>query len=133
MEKYLILFQNLDNSIYSTYLFHDKLSEMDYFFGFFPIDYLFYDDYINPRGIGGSSFYKLVGEFFRKRPQLHISLGWANFQGNENELEIKIFDGQHKAAAQILLGIKSIPVRVFINPDRDVLLTTNTNAGTFLR
>ncbi len=33
----------------------------------------------------------------------------------------------------MLLGVKSLPVRIFINPDIDVLLTTNTNAGTTLR
>lgn len=46
---------------------------------------------------------------------------------------MKVFDGQHKAAAQVLLGVDAIPVRVFLDPDPDLLLETNTRAGTTLR
>jgi sugar lactone lactonase YvrE len=46
---------------------------------------------------------------------------------------VHVFDGQHKAAAQIMLGAKAMPVRVFIDPDPDTLITTNTNAGTTLK
>ena len=44
-----------------------------------------------------------------------------------------MFDGQHKAASQILLGVRKLPVRVFVRPDLNVLLQTNTNAGDKLR
>ena len=67
-----------------------------------------------------------------KRPQLHVSLGWIVLNGS-GKARLKIFDGQHKAAAQVLLGVRELPVRVFVNPDVDTLLTTNTNAGTTLR
>ena len=67
-----------------------------------------------------------------KRPQLHISLGWVEVEDNKKSV-IKIFDGQHKAAAQVLLGVKKLPVRIFLNPDVNVLLTANTHAGTTLR
>ena len=72
-------------------------------------------------------------EFFLRRPQLHISLGWIETDDQQHAPKVRIFDGQHKAAAQVLLGVKRLPVRVFVNPDIDVLLTTNTNAGTTLR
>ncbi len=120
-----------DNNIYKAAVYTDELSGFKYFFGLFPIEYLFHDDRINPRSIG-QNIAKLVKEFFLERPQLHISLGWIDTNEN-NKVQIKIFDGQHKAAAQVLLGVKQLPVRVFINPDVDVLLTTNTNAGTTLR
>lgn len=119
-----------NNKVFEVSLLHDKLSNFSYFFALIPIEYLHHDDKINPRPIG-SNISKLIKEFYLKRPQLHVSLGWINT--NENEVKIKIFDGQHKAAAQILLGIRELPVRIFINPDIDVLLTTNTNAGTLLR
>jgi len=120
-----------DNSIYQVPIYKDKLSTFEYFFVNLPIEYLFHDDRINPRAIG-QNISKLVQEFYLKRPQLHISLAWIDLQ-NGNNSKVKIFDGQHKAAAQILLGVKNLPIRVFINPDPDVLLTTNTNAGTTLR
>src|SRR3990172_9142784 len=43
------------------------------------------------------------------------------------------FFGQHKAVAQMLLGVRSLPVRVFLSPDLNTLLEANTNAGTMLR
>src|SRR5450759_1126129 len=123
------------NDIVNLPLYTDHLSGMRYFFGQFPIEYLFHDDRVNPRAIGGS-LNGLVEEFHKKRPQLQICLGWAEL--NETALDgqkirLKVFDGQHKATAQVLLGTRSLPVRVFLNPDPDLLLTTNTNAGTTLR
>ena len=94
-----------------------------------PIEYLHHDDRINPRPIG-RNLKQLVDEFHKKFPQLHITLGWTELG---ERAKIKVFDGQHKAAAQILLGIREIPVRLFINPDKDRLLTANTRAGTTLR
>ena len=47
-----------------------------------PIEYLHHDDHINPRAIG-SNLRKLVVEFHKKLPQLHVSLGWIDtFQGD---------------------------------------------------
>ena len=46
---------------------------------------------------------------------------------------VKVFDGQHKAAAQILLGTRDLPVRIFLEPDVNILLQANTNAGGKLR
>lgn len=119
-----------DNSIHTAKIFKDHLSNFGYFFGLFPLEYLFHDEKINPRTIG-RNISKLVKEFSLKRPQLHVSLGYILLEKQESE--VRIFDGQHKAAAQILLGTRFLPVRVFLDPDLDVLLTANTNAGTTLR
>ena len=91
-----------------------------------PIEYIYHDEIINPRGIN-TSISKLIKEFYKGNPQLHLSL--ARIDDNK----LKIFDGQHKAVAQILLGIKKILLRVFIDPDVDRLTETNTNAGSTLR
>ena len=122
-----------DISVFTEKLYQDEKSQFKYFFSLFPIQYLFHDDKINPRSIG-KNISKLVKEFYLGYPQLHISLAWANIENSKSKLNI--FDGQHKAAAQILLGVKSLPVRVFLISDelqKDKLITANTHAGTNLR
>ena len=119
------------NEIVTLPLHTDELSGFRSSFIDLPIEYLHHDDYINPRTIG-NNLRKLVEEFHKRLPQLQISLGWIDTT-NGSRVEVKIFDGQHKAAAQVLLGARSLPVRVFIDPNTDLLLTANTNAGTALR
>lgn len=120
-----------DNRIQKVQVLRDKLSNLEYFFINLPIDYIFHDNKINPRSIG-SNISSLIEEFYSGNPQLHISLGWISLEAGK-ESEVRIFDGQHKAAAQIMLGVKELPIRVFINPDEDLLIKTNFRAGTVLR
>ena len=120
-----------DNTIYRVPVLHDKLSGMDTFVAEFPLEYLHHDNRINPRSIG-ANIRGLIEEFLDKRPQLHVALGWWTPEA-DGAGRLRIFDGQHKAAAQILLGVRQFPVRVFLNPDTNVLLQANTNAGGKLR
>lgn len=119
-----------DNTIQNIPIHTDKYSKFRSIFLELPIEYLYHDDHINPRAIG-KNLRKLLHEFYMGFPQLHIALGWMDIDGSETK--VRIFDGQHKAVAQILLGSRSLPVRVFINPDKDKLLSANTRAGTTLR
>ncbi|MBK6932302.1 MAG: HNH endonuclease [Saprospirales bacterium] len=114
-----------NNKIFKAPIFIDSLSGVKSTFIELPLEYIHHDELINPRGIN-SSISKLVKEFSKKNPQLHLSL--ARLDTNK----IKIFDGQHKAVAQILLGAKKILTRIFIDADVDVLTETNTNAGSIL-
>jgi hypothetical protein len=115
---------------YKIPLFYDKLSDLRYFFILLPIEYIFHDERINPRGIS-PRIRGLLDDFLSKHPQLHISLGWIKL--DDHGVRVQIFDGKHKAVAQMLLGIRKLPVRVFLNPDLERLLETNTRAGTTLR
>lgn len=120
-----------DTTVQKVPVYTDKKSDVKYFFALVPIEYLMHDKEINPRSIG-SNVSKLIAEFYKGYPQLHISLGYID-NLEEGKSAIKLFDGQHKAAAQIMLGVKEIPVRIFINPDKDMIRKTNFNAGTTLR
>lgn len=111
-------------------VYRDKLSGLEYLFLTLPIEYLHHDDRINPRAVGGRIRGLLI-EFLSGKPQLHVSLAWGIIEGNN--LKVKVFDGQHKGVAQILLGVRELPIRLFLNPDVNVLLEANTNAGTSLR
>lgn len=115
-----------DTSIYRSEVFTDCLSGEKTAFINVPLAYLYHDDVINPRGIN-KSISLLIKEFHKPNPQLHLSL--ARLDGDK----IRIFDGQHKAVAQIMLGVKSIVVRLFISPDVERLIETNTNAGSKLK
>lgn len=119
------------NDVFNFPIYQDEISGFSYSFLNLPIEYLHHDDHINPRAIG-KNLKNLVEEFYRKRPQLHITLGWIDTTKG-NRTKVQVFDGQHKAAAQILLGTRRLPVRIFIDPDIDTLLTANTHAGTTLR
>lgn len=120
-----------DNGIRHVPIYQDKLSGMESFFTALPLEYLHHDDRINPRSIG-ANIRGLIEEFLQKRPQLHVGLAWWAPE-NDGAGPVKVFDGQHKAAAQILLGTRDLPVRVFLEPDVNVLLQANTNAGGKLR
>jgi hypothetical protein len=112
-------------------LWRDPLNGMGYCFAKLPIAFLHHDNRINPRSIG-VNVRGLIEEFNAKRPQLHVALGWWSPESGD-EGNVHVFDGQHKAAAQILLGVTELPVRIFIRPNLNVLLETNTNAGDKLR
>lgn len=115
-----------DTSIHKSELFTDKLSREVTAFINVPLAYIYHDDVVNPRGIN-SSISLLIKEFHKPNPQLHISL--ARIDDNK----IKIFDGQHKVVAQIMLGVESILIRLFVAPNIDRLIETNTNAGSKLK
>ena len=101
------------------------------FFALLPIEILYHDSELNPRKI--LDIDKLIDEFFRKNPQLHVALCRMHFEESGGKSKVLLFDGQHKTAAQIVLGRRKIFCRVFINPDKDHLKEVNRRAHKELR
>ena len=118
--------QTGDDTIRTSEIFLDELSKEKTAFIRVPLQYLYHDEIINPRGIN-SSIGLLIKEFHKGNPQLHVSLARID------EGKIKIFDGQHKAVAQIMLGTRELIVRLFVDTDVDRMIETNTTAGSKLK
>ena len=126
----LIRFDNQDH----TYSIITDPSNDSYkcFFALLPIKVLYHDSELNPRKI--IDIEKLIDEFFRKNPQLHVALCRMHFNTENGSVsKILLFDGQHKTAAQVVLGRNTILCRVFINPDKDNLKEVNRRAHKELR
>lgn len=121
-----------DNRDYSYPILVDPSNEFyRCFFALLPIEVLYHDSELNPRKI--IDIDKLIDEFFRKNPQLHVALCRMHFKKEGETSKILLFDGQHKTAAQVILGRKHIFCRVFINPDKDHLKDVNRRAHKELR
>ena len=122
-----------DNNIYKSSIYNDEISGFRSFFINLPIEYLFHDEKgINPRPLS-ENIKKLIKEFYNKHPQLQIGLGRIELKNEKEKTKVFIFDGQHKSAASILLGNRHILLRVFINPNLEILAQTNEKAGTTLK
>ena len=102
--------------------------KVESFTALLPIEYIYHDGSINPRSIVDLD--PFVEEFYRGNPQLLPSL--AHLQLAENPARIMLFDGQHKAAAQLFLGNRHLYVRVFVDSDVNLLKTANFGAHTRL-
>lgn len=99
------------------------------FVGMIPKEIIFHDTDINPRSI--ADLEPMIEEFYQKRPQLQPSLAYITLN-KDNKGKIRLFDGQHKAAAQLINGADKLLVRIFVNPDVDLINKTNFRAHTKL-
>jgi len=100
------------------------------FVGMVPCECLHHDPTINPRSI--VDLEPMIEEFYNRNPQLQPSLASLNIEGVSSRGKILLFDGQHKAAAQMYVGRPRLFVRVFLNPDKSQLKETNFRAHTRL-
>jgi len=95
-----------------------------------PFICLHHDGETNPRSI--ADLEPMIEEFYNGYPQLQPSLATLTLDGNEGKTSILVFDGQHKAAAQLYAGSERLMVRVFVDYDRRRLKETNYRAHTRL-
>lgn len=100
------------------------------FLAMVPFVCLHHDHDINPRSI--VDLEPMIEEFYNGYPQLQPSLGTLTIAGTSGKASILVFDGQHKAAAQLYVRRDRLFVRVFVNYDREKLKETNYRAHTKL-
>ena len=100
------------------------------FVGMIPFRCINHDEDINPRSI--ADLEPMIEEFYNGNPQLQPSLATITLKGNEGKVPILVFDGQHKAAAQLYARRERLLVRVFVNYERERLKETNYRAHTKL-
>jgi hypothetical protein len=120
----------------SFLLHHDDILGVDYFYGRLPISWLENDDQegLQPRVI---DFKRLITirDHLKTHPQLAPSVGRL-LNGR-----LKLFDGQHKLAAQVLNNQESVDIKIYVSPREDVeakklfdsLMITNLEAHSKLK
>lgn len=94
----------------------------DYLYATLPIEYLKNDKELQPRAIREASMWRLY-RHFQRNTQISPSICRIDSDG-----DILLFDGQHKAAAQIWAGRKNIECKVYLCPDEKILKETNLEA-----
>lgn len=107
-------------------VFEDALSQERSAFVELPIEYIHHDPLINPRPVN-LNLENLIREFACGNPQLQQCL--ARVDGDR----VRVFDGQHKTVARILLGERNILMRLFLETNPAKLMETNTRAGKQLK
>jgi len=117
-------------------LFNDAILNVDYFYGRIPISWLENDDQegLQPRVI---DYKRLISirDHLKNHPQLAPSIGRLL------RSQLKLFDGQHKLAAQVLNNQVEVDVKVYVSPDNqeyakklfDDLMITNLEAHSKLK
>jgi len=99
------------------------------FIGMLPFTILFHDSTINPRSI--VDLEPMIEEFYNKNPQLLPSLAILDVD-DSGEGRIMVFDGQHKAAAQLYVRSQRLFVRTFVDIEKAKIKRTNFRAHTLL-
>lgn len=128
-DNYLIIDDGLESRRFS--LLFDKILDVNYFYGRIPIKWIENDDQegLQPRVIDYKRLISLRGHL-KDHPQLAPSI--ARLIDNR----IKLFDGQHKLAAQVLNGNTDVDIKAYLSPvelDKakklfDDLMITNLDA-----
>ena len=93
-----------------------------YFYATLPVEYIENDRDLQPRALRQNSLWNLYRHF-----QANTQLAPSICRIDEDGI-LLLFDGQHKAAAQIWAGRPMIECKVYLNPDARVLKETNLEA-----
>jgi hypothetical protein len=98
------------------------------FVGMIPFNWMYHDNSVNPRSI--ADLEPMIEEFYNGHPQLQPSIAHMEITSPSQPSKIMLFDGQHKAAAQLFNNKERLLTRVFVNSDILLLKDTNFRAHT---
>ncbi|MFA5032296.1 MAG: HNH endonuclease signature motif containing protein [bacterium] len=115
-----------DDSAHNFPLYECPIKKWKYFYAKLPVVNIGNDKDLQPRALRVVSLWGLYRHF-----QLNTQLSPSICRIDENG-GLLLFDGQHKAAAQIWSGQKYIECKVYLTPDSRILKETNLEAhGSF--
>ena len=121
-----LFFTNPEKSPQVSPVFTCPATGMRYFYCAIPIEYVSNDTELQPRPLEQ----KRVWELYRHLTA-HTQLAPAVCRLVDNR--VLLFDGQHKSAAQIWAGRKSLDCKIYVEPDIRLLKETNLIAHDKLR
>ena len=93
-----------------------------YFYAMIPVKHLLNDKDLQPRALRQQSMWALY-RHFQRNTQLAPSICRFDASG-----ALLLFDGQHKAAAQVWAGKDAVECKVYVQPDAKRLKETNLEA-----
>jgi hypothetical protein len=97
-------------------------TKWEYFYGTLPIECIGNDNELQPRPLREPNLWKLYRHF-----QMNTQISPSICRIDDSGL-IVLFDGQHKAAAQVWAGRSMIECKVYLKPDKRLLKETNLDA-----
>lgn len=115
----ITLFLNKGRLTYPLY--RCPITGWQYFYAMVPVEFIENDSELQPRALRQQSLWDLY-RHFQTNTQLAPSICRID------EKRLLLFDGQHKAAAQIWSGRKEVECKVYIHPDARILKETNLEA-----
>lgn len=110
-----------ENGAKSFSLYKCPATGWQYFYALIPVQYLNNDKDLQPRALRQESMWGLY-RHFQRNTQLAPSICRVDPKG------LLLFDGQHKAAAQIWSGRTAIESKIYVNPEAKQLKETNLEA-----
>ena len=103
-------------------LYECPVTGWKYFYATLPVQYIGNDRELQPRALREGSMWRLY-RHFKTNTQLAPSICRIDNNG-----ALLLFDGQHKAAAQIWAGRSTIECKVYLKPREIILKETNLEA-----
>jgi HNH endonuclease len=97
-----------------------------YFYALMPVEHMENDLELQPRSLEPERLWELYRHL---RSHTQLAPGVGRLVGTE----VRLFDGQHKAAAQVWAGRKRVECKIYLDPDVRRLKETNLTAHDKLR